>query len=61
MQLAIEEIALTGVEKAGVLSLCIGEERGSRDHEKNGRTEIQAVIQAMSLIGNHSWRRWLKT
>ncbi|MDR6266754.1 MULTISPECIES: flagellar motor switch protein FliG [Rhodobacterales] len=51
MQLAIEEIALTGVEKAAVLFLCIGEERGSAIMKKMARSEIQAVIQAMSRLG----------
>lgn len=51
MQLAIEEISLSGVEKAAVLFLCIGEERGSTIMKKMARSEIQSVIQAMSRLG----------
>ena len=51
LQLAAEEIPLTGVEKAAVLFLCIGEERGSVMMKKMARSEIQAVIQAMSRLG----------
>ena len=51
LQLAAEEIPLTGVEKAAVLFLCIGEERGSVMMKRMARSEIQAVIQAMSRLG----------
>ncbi|MBR9862827.1 flagellar motor switch protein FliG [Neptunicoccus cionae] len=51
MQLDIEEFSLSGAEKAAVLFLCIGEERGSALMKKMARSEIQAVIQAMSRLG----------
>lgn len=51
MQMSIEQIPLNGVEKAAVLFLCMGEERGSGLMEKMPRSEIQAVIHAMSRLG----------
>ncbi|WP_051357722.1 flagellar motor switch protein FliG [Leisingera caerulea] len=51
MPIALDDIPLSGVEKAAVLFLCIGEERGSAMMKKMSRTEIQSVIQAMSRLG----------
>jgi flagellar motor switch protein FliG len=51
MELDIDEIRLTGPEKAAVLFLCLGEERGSELMKKMPKSEIQVVVQAMSSMG----------
>lgn len=51
MQIDLDGIHLTGVEKAAVLFLCLGEDQGSELMKQMPRSEIQAVIQAMSNLG----------
>ncbi|MFD2739544.1 flagellar motor switch protein FliG [Sulfitobacter aestuarii] len=51
MKLAHDDIQLRGVEKAAVLFLCMGEERGSEMMKMMSTSEIQAVVHAMSTLG----------
>lgn len=51
MKYVPEHVSLTGVEKAAVLFLCVGEKRGSDLMRQLDETEIQQITQAMSMLG----------
>ena len=51
MKYVPEHVSLRGVEKAAVLFLCVGEERGSALMRQLDEDEIQQITQAMSLLG----------
>ena len=46
-----ENVSLRGVEKAAVVFLCVGEERGSELMRQLDEAEIQQITQAMSMLG----------
>lgn len=51
MKYVPEHVSLTGVEKAAVLFLCVGEKRGSDLMRQLDEAEIQQITQAMSMLG----------
>lgn len=51
MKYVPENVSLRGVEKAAVLFLCVGEERGSELMRQLDEAEIQQITQAMSMLG----------
>ncbi len=51
MKFVPDHVQLRGVEKAAVLFLCIGEERGSALMRQLDEVEIQRITQAMSTLG----------
>lgn len=51
MKYTPEYVSLRGVEKAAVLFLCVGEERGSELMSQLDEAEIQQITQAMALLG----------
>lgn len=51
MKFVPDHVHLRGVEKAAVLFLCIGEERGSALMRQLDEVEIQRITQAMSTLG----------